>query len=600
MRIPRSNKLEAPEHFDENSLSPRQGSLRNRRRGWAAFCVVLVVALASAGLSVSPTSAQSTEGPSVRVWAKKLASGNVEFGVAVYAAGSSRGVNVAVTNRYFPYARAGNNVGTWYNSEAVVLSSGADRALASIRARRLASGNLEFALKVYGIEDQVWNPRARYLIYASAVEDSAAFSSPLYFRQHNRECLDGAVPNVASNLGLFRDCEVLLNATGPLEGDTGILSGLNSWGTTQGSVSQLPWTGITLTNNRVTHLYLGYGRSWCPNGNAWEPGTCRSGAISISAPLLSSPENSRLNRIFRDGAPLRSLEGRIPGVLGSLSALERLWIEFTGTQGVIPPELGNLSNLKELTLHRIGMIGPIPPELGNLKNLETLRLSYLKWVGMGSRCRTAPTECGLPDPLPSEVQSFLQDTSGLSGSIPSELGDMTNLKELYLDGNLLNGSIPAELGNLENLETLSLVHNWIVGEIPSELGDLTNLKSLTLNANKLTGQIPASLGNLTNLEELALGWNDLSGPIPAELANLHPDNGGSIKKISFVGTQGLTMQFGGEFTEYTPQRENNQRLGCIPAIFNDPDITVERSGVTNEGTKSSPRYERVELPFCTS
>jgi Leucine-rich repeat (LRR) protein len=39
----------------------------------------------------------------------------------------------------------------------------------------------------------------------------------------------------------------------------------------------------------------------------------------------------------------------------------------------------------------------------------------------------------------------------LSGSIPPELGKLTNVVNLYLTNNQLSGSIPPELGNLTNL-----------------------------------------------------------------------------------------------------------------------------------------------------
>ncbi len=91
---------------------------------------------------------------------------------------------------------------------------------------------------------------------------------------------------------------------------------------------------------------------------------------------------------------------------------------------------------------------------------------------------------------------------------------------LWLDGNQLNGSIPSELGNLANLRTLSLSNNQLSGSIPSELGNLANLGTLSLYGNELSGSIPPELGNLDNLETLWLNGNQLSGSIPPELGNL--------------------------------------------------------------------------------
>ena len=133
-----------------------------------------------------------------------------------------------------------------------------------------------------------------------------------------------------------------------------------------------------------------------------------------------------------------------------------------------------------------GLSGEIPAELENLTNLQVLSLS----------------------------------TNTLSGEIPAELENLTNLQILSLSANELSGKIPAELGNLTNLEGLDLLQNTLSGEIPAELGNLTNLQLLYLHSNELSGGIPAELGNLANLQSLYLSENELSGEIPAELGNL--------------------------------------------------------------------------------
>ena len=108
----------------------------------------------------------------------------------------------------------------------------------------------------------------------------------------------------------------------------------------------------------------------------------------------------------------------------------------------------------------------------------------------------------------------------LSGEIPVELGNLTNLLLLSLWGNELSGEIPAELGNLTSLRELFLGLNELSGEIPAELGDLTSLHYLFLAINELSGEIPVELGKLTNLQRLHLNDNELSGPLPLTLSAL--------------------------------------------------------------------------------
>ena len=60
---------------------------------------------------------------------------------------------------------------------------------------------------------------------------------------------------------------------------------------------------------------------------------------------------------------------------------------------------------------------------------------------------------------------------------------------------------------------LNLRRNQLTGEIPVELGQLSQLQRLILGPNQLTGEIPAELGNLANLQLLYLHGNELNGPI---------------------------------------------------------------------------------------
>ncbi len=166
--------------------------------------------------------------------------------------------------------------------------------------------------------------------------------------------------------------------------------------------------------------------------------------------------------------------------------------------------------------------GTIPVELGDLSNLEFMSLQSNQLSGM------IPAELGGL----SNLEILTLGGNQLSGTIPVELGDLSNLKELRLAGNQLSGTIPVVLGDLSNLEFLILFNNQLSGSIPVELGDLSNLKRLMLSINQLSGTIPPELGDLANLNELWLNDNQLSGCFPASFsafcninANLYNNSG---------------------------------------------------------------------------
>ncbi|SVC98725.1 uncharacterized protein METZ01_LOCUS351579, partial [marine metagenome] len=77
-----------------------------------------------------------------------------------------------------------------------------------------------------------------------------------------------------------------------------------------------------------------------------------------------------------------------------------------------------------------------------------------------------------------------------------------------------------ECYNIEETDSLDLSNNGLTGEIPTGIGNLINLTYLNLSHNELSGEIPTEIGNLTNLAELALSRNQLSGEIPSEIGNL--------------------------------------------------------------------------------
>jgi Leucine-rich repeat (LRR) protein len=87
----------------------------------------------------------------------------------------------------------------------------------------------------------------------------------------------------------------------------------------------------------------------------------------------------------------------------------------------------------------------------------------------------------------------------LTGSVPTELGLLTELTDLQLGHNALHGPIPTELGR-SKLRRLGLEFNALQGTLPSELGRLSELTVVALQANELTGSVPAEYSSWRNVE----------------------------------------------------------------------------------------------------
>jgi len=141
---------------------------------------------------------------------------------------------------------------------------------------------------------------------------------------------------------------------------------------------------------------------------------------------------------------------------------------------------------------------------------------------------TCSDECGIPNGNNASIDECgnCDGQELVSVYLWGECYNIATTTELNLySNNQITGEIPSEIGNLTNLETLNLSNTQITGEIPSEIGNLTNLTWLRLSSNnQLTGKIPSSIGNLTNLAQLHITTNQLSGEIPVEILNLNLTN----------------------------------------------------------------------------
>jgi len=225
--------------------------------------------------------------------------------------------------------------------------------------------------------------------------------------------------------------------------------------------------------------------------------------------------------------------------------------------------------------------GTIPSSIGNLTQLNTIIL------------QNNPLLSGA---IPTEIGNLVNLTyliamgNQLSGAIPASIGNLVNLIGLEISGNLLSGPIPVSIANCKKLTILWLHYNQLSGAIPPEIGNLPNLNDLSLGNNLLSGAIPTEIGNLVSLTALYLNDNQLSGSIPASISNLVNLQ---VLNISHNQLTGSIPDGIGNSTHLSHLILNNNQLsGAIPTYFdkykNLFDIDLSYNKLTQFGESNVP------------
>ena len=241
-----------------------------------------------------------------------------------------------------------------------------------------------------------------------------------------------------------------------------------------------------------------------------------TGSVPASLGRLSSLERLRLAN--------NRLSGPIPEELGDLADLRELALQNNALTGPVPASLGRLSSLERLRLDGNPLSSRAPGSMAGLSRLSLLRPAGNTLSGL------SPAAEATPAAAPRASVDSAASTTTLCRSTPELMDDCMAL--LHSRGHLTNWQIslnwglelPVERwegvtveGDPPRVTALELRSVGLRGIVPSNLGGLSALRRLMLDGNPLRGAAPAALGELRALETLYLGDNGFAGCPPPTL-----------------------------------------------------------------------------------
>ena len=166
-------------------------------------------------------------------------------------------------------------------------------------------------------------------------------------------------------------------------------------------------------------------------------------------------------------------------------------------------ELGNSVNLIALILDMNYSTGSLPQNICQGGLLRKFTVGHNQFSGQ----------------IPKSLRNFsallrLQlKGNKLSGNLSEDFGAYPRLNFIDLSHNNFFGEISSSWASCSKLNMLLIAYN-ITGTIPTIIGNSTQLGVLDLSWNRLVREIPRQLGKLTSLFKLLLNGNQLSGIIP--------------------------------------------------------------------------------------
>ncbi|KAJ3669903.1 hypothetical protein LUZ60_010227 [Juncus effusus] len=228
---------------------------------------------------------------------------------------------------------------------------------------------------------------------------------------------------------------------------------------------------------------------------------------------------------------------------------------YRGVYCTAAPDLPCHQTVAGLDLNHASLAGSLPEELGLLSDLALFHLNSNYFNG------------SLPNSFNSSLKYLHEidiSNNKLSGPFPSQLLCIPNLKYLDIRYNMFCGEIPSQLFD-RDFDAIFINNNHFEFSLPDTLGN-SKVSVLVLANNKISGCIPKSIMNMRHtLNQLILLNSNITSCIPPEIGNLDQL---TVFDISFNEIEGTLPESIGNMKnlEQLDVAHNNLR-GDIPEVI---------------------------------
>ncbi|TYG78120.1 hypothetical protein ES288_D02G032200v1 [Gossypium darwinii] len=240
--------------------------------------------------------------------------------------------------------------------------------------------------------------------------------------------------------------------------------------------------------------------------------------LDLSQNNLSGSIPSCFNPPYIEYVHLHGNRLRGPLSLAFYNSSSIVTLDLRGNNLTVPIELCKLHSLSIIDLSQNMFSGPIPSCLGNLSLPMQEKILepgiYGPTIEEDETTRSMILNLGTDSYYPGSYLEEVIEFTTKSGFYSYKGDILSYMTGIDLSCNNLTGHIPPELGNLSEIRSLNLSHNKLTGVIPSSFAKLHQIESLDLSYNNLSGEIPNQLVDLNYLEVFNVTYNNLSGSIP--------------------------------------------------------------------------------------